>query len=162
MAWWHKTSKPEDEIIVYEKPGQIAPCDDPQKVIIIPKDPEPDLSTKPKDVVGYCFGFVCPKKHVFGTFETISIDGFKERRVCQTCGGIGKPATVKRTSESQWGSFERYEPFAGLVNKGKWGWFNAHWKGMGKLYSAWAGDKDIYWTKHEFVHYLESPKRRKK
>ena len=162
MAWWNKTSKPEDEIIVYGKPGQIIPCDDPEKVVIIPKDPEPDLSMKPKDVVGYCFGFVCPKKHVFGTFETISIDGFKERRVCQKCGGVGKPATVKRTAEAGWGDLSRGDFLTGDLPNSGWGWFNAHEKYIGRFYSKWVGDKGIYWTKHEFVHYLESPKRRKK
>ncbi len=163
MAFWNRTSKPEYKVpeCVYGRPGQVIQCDDPKEVVIVPEDPEPDLSTKPRDVVGYCFGFVCPKKHVFGTFENISIDGFKERKVCQTCGGVGKPATVKRTAEAQWGD-TTYRGRPDIDGEPKWEWFNAYWKGMGRLYSAWAGDAELIWTKYEFVHYLESPKRRKK
>ena len=171
MAWWHRkfpddgwTSKVSEAPlpeIVEAKPGEIIPCDDPKKVVIVPKDPEPDLSTKPKDVVGYCFGYACPKKHVFGTFETISIDGFKERRVCQKCGGVGKPATVKRTAEARWGYLSRRDSFTGTATNSGWGWFNYYWKYIGRSYHSYPAS-DLYWTNHEFVHYLESPKRRKK
>lgn len=168
MAWWHRdkrldagwTSKvseaPLPEILE-AKPGEIIPCDDPKEVVIVPKDPEPDLFTKPKDVVGYCFGYVCPKKHVGEKFDNITVDSYKERRVCQTCGSVSKPAVVKRTAEARWGDVA----YRGFVydKQAEWGWYNSC-TDSGRL-GCWA-PMNAYWTKHEFVHYLESPKRRKK
>jgi hypothetical protein len=166
MTWWNRKTKPPEPYVVEAKgtPGEIIPCDNPKETVIVPpKDPPPNLSTKPKDVVGYCFGYVCPKKHVMQTFDNISIDRYKERRVCQTCGGISKPATVKRTSEPQWGDLSYRLAFSdSVINKGEWGWYNAYWSHIGKLLSTWAGDKDLLWTRHEFVHYLDTPKTRKK
>lgn len=118
-----------------------------------PKDPEPDLSTKPKDLVGYCFGYVCPKKHVNSTFENISVDGYKERRACQTCGGVAKPAVVQRTAEARW--LDLGDRFAAIYHpqpyEPSWGWTLYRWRLA-----------DINWTAHKFVHYLDTPTRRKK
>jgi hypothetical protein len=192
MAWWNRKSKPEDEdqdpeatigsynfpppttIPLPPKPTP-APDSKPdlgnhtqevkehlEKVgIVVPKDPEPDLSTKPADVVGYCFGFVCPKKHVSKPFESITTDSFKERRVCQICGGVAKPATVKRTAEPRWSNCARPRVY-GLSPEPDWRWNNAYWSGIGSTYSTSSNDKNMIWTKHEFVQYLEIPKRRKK
>lgn len=172
MAWWNRSSKPEDEIpikdpsvvklkfgdsvrsqIIEAKPGQVITVDDPKEVVIAPKDPEPDLSTKPKDVVGYCFGYVCPKKHVQQPFESITLDGYKERRACQTCGGVSKPATVRRTAEPRWEDTSIVNIFERNPNP-SWGWTT--WQPRDWPWSQ------TWWTKYEFVHYLESPKRRKK
>lgn len=172
MAWWNRTSKPDDEPVsfqdIYEGKvamnhlGKIVPIENPKEPEVVPveppKDPIPDLSTKPKDVVGYCFGYVCPKKHVFATFENISIDGFKTRKVCQKCGGVGKPATVKRMAESRWGDLSHRDSFTGLLTNSGWGWYNSYMHHVGKTQN-WG---EPLWTEYEFVHYLESPKRRKK
>lgn len=141
---------PKDRLVLVEaKPGEIVPCDDPQNVVIVPpKDPEPDLSTKPKDIVGYCFGYVCPKKHVNSTFENITVDGYKERRACQTCGAVAKPAVIRRVAEGLWQDWGSYDFFA-KKHVSNWGW--RQW------YS-----RNYLWTKSEFVHYLDTPGRRKK
>ena len=160
MAWWNPKSKPEDTPeFVYGLPGQVIPCDNPEKVVIIPKDPEPDLSTKPKDVVGYCFGYVCPKKHVHAAFESIATDGYKERRVCQECGGVAKPAVIKRIAEAMWGNRAQRGGWD-RDPKADWGWYNCHVSSLGLC--LWAPLDGTLWTKYEFVHYLETPKRRKK
>ena len=153
-----KTYKlPADSLLVCQGlPGEIIPCDDQKAVEIIkPKDPEPDLATKPKDVVGYCFGYVCPKKHVSGTFETITLDGYNERRVCGTCGGVSQPSIVKKVAEAKWIDYSRSRRAPSTPN---WGWAQYYVKGSGP--SSWIGDP--MWTRYEFVHYLDSPKPRRK
>jgi len=164
MTWWnHKTKPGEPEVIVSTgKLGEIIPCDAPKNVVVVPpKDPEPDLSTKPKDIVGYCFGYVCPKKHVGKTFESVTVDGYGERRACQECGGVGKPAVVKRIAEPQWGN-TAHPDLLDPNPKPRWGWYNCYWKYLGWLLSKWANDEGMYWTRYEFVHYLDTPRRKKK
>lgn len=157
MSWWNPRSKPNDEperIHATGAPGEIISCDNPETAIIIPPpDPEPNLSTKPKDVVGYCFGFACPKKHVDQPFESISIDGYRERRICQTCGEVSKPAAVKRIAEARWVDRHKF-----LLSFGpEWVWRHNH------LVSGFSpANLTPQWSRHEFVHYLETPKRRKK
>lgn len=114
-----------------------------------PKPPEPDLSTKPKDIVGYCFGFACPKKHVQFTFESITVDDFKRRQACDTCGAVAKPAVVKRIAPPEW------------VASGKGMWRQYYLLNMGGSL-AWEDKTKPRWSVYEFFHYLESPKRRKK
>lgn len=117
-------------------------------------DPEPDLSTKPEDIVGYCFGYVCPKKHVNSTFENITVDGYKERRACQTCGGVAKPAVVKKIFEAQW-CLCKYSSFPETIDGfypppyDDWGWANPH-------------PRKGYFKRIEFVHYLDTSKPRRK
>jgi hypothetical protein len=170
MSWWNHKSKPDDPPeFVYGKPGtsvEVTIVDGKVLTEVIvpettPPDPEPDLATKPKDIVGYCFGYACPKKHLFSTFESVTVDGYKERRACQQCGAVAKPAVVKRTAEPQWGN-RAHIAIYDRNPKPNWGWFNAFWQGAGSLYSGWVNDPDLIWTKYEFVHYLETPKRRKK
>lgn len=165
MSWWNQSKcKDEPEVIVLSeepKPGQLIPCKNPATAVIKvepPKDPEPDLSTKPKDIVGYCFGYVCPKKHVNSTFENITVDGYKERRACQTCGGVAKPAVVRKLAEARWGVTNLY-----IINyymtRGRnsekpdpeWGWSQYGHQTACPL-----------WTLHEFVHYLDTSDRGKK
>jgi hypothetical protein len=101
--------------------------------------PAPYMATKPADVVGYCFGFVCPSHHVNYPFESITTDGLRERKVCQTCGEVSRPATVKTTAEAQW------------VHK----WFTSkdnhefEWT----QYSRFGRP---FWTKIEFIKFLEA------
>jgi hypothetical protein len=126
---------------------EIASCAGPQPHET-PKDPEPDLSTKPDDVVGYCFGYVCPEKHVFSFFDSITLDGYRIQRLCQKCGGIGAPAVVRRIAEATWRDFGFYDYY----KKEKypfWGWSQIY-------------DGLPIWTRYEFVHYLDSPKTRRK
>ena len=126
-----------------------------------PKDPESDLSTKPDDIVGYCFGYACPKKHTFGFFDSITLEGYNVRKPCPTCGGVSKPAVVKRTAEARWTDLAR--PSMWEENpEPKWGWYNSYSSGFGKS----IGWGETCWTRYEFVHFLDSPKpaakRRKK
>lgn len=158
MRWWNQSKwKDELEVIVLSeepKPGQLIPCKNPATAVIKvepPKDPEPDLSTKPKDIVGFCFGYVCPKKHVNSTFENITVDGYKERRACQTCGGVAKPAMVRRTAEASWINKAMPDPCNALPEP-DWEW---------RQYLLRTSFQTL-WTRHEFVHYLDTPGRRKK
>jgi hypothetical protein len=175
MTWWNRKSKPKDEITdpvgstagTYSVPldayANIPHPEATGKVIpyvnviaeTAPQKPEPDLSTKPEDYIGYCFGYVCPKKHVNSTFENITVDGYKERRACQYCGGVGKPAVVKRTAEPIWGMTNRarrlrQEWRGEVVEAPTWSW------------SLLYDDFTIRWMRLEFVHYLDTPKPRKK
>lgn len=136
-----KTPDPETELggIIYRAEKT------PEK----PPAPEPDLSTKPKDIVGYCFGFACPKKHVQFTFESITVDDFKRRQACDTCGAVAKPAVVKRIAPPEW------------VASGKGMWRQYYLLNMGGSL-AWEDKTKPRWSVYEFFHYLETPKRRKK
>ena|ERR1700761_928759 len=149
MSFWNKKKDFIDPI-----PLDKAIKDFPEQVQILPtekpKDPEPDLSTKPKDIIGYCFGFVCSKKHVNNTFESITVDGYKERKVCQTCGAITKPATVKRTSEAMWVDTNVIDFWSGHSGP-KYGWSQT-----GPNRYPW---KETWWTKLELVRFLDSPKK---
>ena len=166
MTWWNR--KPKEPENIFHGPsvqaesgtGKIIPCDHPKDVILVSKEPEPpppDLPTKPNDIVGYCFGYVCPKKHVNSTFENITVDGYKERRACQACGAVSKPAVVKRTAEAQWGNKAQPEVY-NLNPKPNWGWYNSYTHYFGKTLD-WGHP---LWTEHEFVHYLDTPKKTKK
>lgn len=110
-----------------------------------PPDPEPDLSTKPADIIGYCFGFACPKKHVQNTFESVTVDGYKERLACNACGAVAKPCVVKRIAEATWRDWQNslYRGYSGVSNP-YWGW------GQTSMYNG-----RIMWTRYEFFHYLE-------
>lgn len=112
--------------------------------------PPPDLSTKPADKIGYCFGWACPKRHVNGTFETINIEGHSERRVCQECGGICKPSVVKRTAEASWECIDILGRLGsdGFGIKYSWGWFQRY---------PYIVDPTmpLRWTKREFVRFLD-------
>ena len=104
--------------------------------------PPPDLSTKPKDIIGYCFGFSCPNHHIGKTFDSITMDRYGEQRVCQTCGEISTPAIVKRTAEAQW----IIENSIDCLRYGyipRYGWHQTYYM-----------SNDIIWTKHEFVRFL--------
>jgi hypothetical protein len=111
--------------------------------------PEPNLNTKPEDIISYCFGFVCPEKHIQEMFEAISVDGFKQRRACKKCGKLSEPCIVRQIAEARWECLNLdtiimfrmqnlYAPPA------KWGWDQS---GYGSV---------VYgWNKFEFVSYLE-------
>lgn len=158
MTWWNRKSRPEDEPEVFAaKSEEMIPCDRPEEAIILPQDPEPDLATKPEDIVGYCFGYACPKKHTFGYFDSITLDGYKSRKPCQECGGISKPAVIKRTAEAQWGN-TAYPSRFDFYPKPEWRWYNSYALGFGKS-RGWG---DTLWTSYEFVHYLNEPKPIKK
>ena len=158
MKWLKHVSEPE---IVVGNPGDIIPCDNPQTAIVVPPpDPLPDLSTKPDGIVGYCFGYACPKKHTFGYFDSITLDGYKIRKPCPKCGEVSKPAVIKRTAEARWGDKANPSVFD-LHPEPNWGWYNSYLPSFGKS----IGLGDILWTSHEFVHYLDQkprPRRRKK
>ena len=95
-------------------------------------DPKPDLSTKPVDKVGYVFGYVCSKKHVNDTFDSITVEGYNIRKPCQTCGLLARPAIIKKTSEARW------------VHASYWSFY----------YTYLSRDPAIGWTKYEFVRFL--------
>jgi hypothetical protein len=107
----------------------------------------PDLSTKPKDIVGYCFGFSCPYHHIGNIFESITVDRYGEQMVCQTCGEISTPAIVKRTAEAQWIIENSRDEMDCLRYKMKYmpryGWHQTYYMSNDKI-----------WTKHEIVRFL--------
>lgn len=113
--------------------------------------PPPDLSTKPKDIIGYCFGFSCPNHHIGDTFDLITMDKYGEQKVCQTCGEISTPAIVKRTAEAQWGdlsmSSQAWCSGSGIGYNPVYGWRQCFYMSL-----------DIIWTKHEFVKFLNDGK----
>ena len=155
MSWFKQCGTLSDDplVMLEDRPGTIIQRDKPEDVVIVPpKDPEPDLSTKPKDIVGYCFGYVCPKKHVNSMFENITVDGYKERRACQTCGGVAKPAVIRRTAEAQWNNRNEISMFERNPEP-NWGWSQTY---------GYYSNFETMWTQLEFVHYLDTPTRRKK
>jgi hypothetical protein len=159
MTWWtHKSEFEEEPEVLVGNPEDMLPCNNQQTAIITPhSDPEPDLSTKPKDIVGYCFGFACGNGHIENTFDSITLDRYSERKMCQKCGGISKPSVVKRVAEANWGD-KSYPSFPNNCHpEPKWGWYNHYARGFGKT----AGFGEILWTKYEFVHFLDSPKSHK-
>jgi hypothetical protein len=170
MNWWKKFTYEPTSGITTSKEGTVGDRFQPKisldeairsgeaQLLSVPEKPadhevacqEPNLSTKPKDIIGYHFGFVCPKKHVNTTFESITAEGYSERRVCQTCGAITKPATVKRTAEAQWENRDHSYRW-GLLPSPKWSW--SHYYNLSNGYLS------TRWTKHEFVRFLDSPKK---
>jgi hypothetical protein len=165
MTWWNLKSKPEDDVIedpvksvagIYSVPEDsfVNSYTDALKKSMpkITPDPEPNLSTKPADIVGYCFGYVCPKKHVGEKFEAISVDGYKQRRACQTCGVVSKPAIVRRISEAYWVDSHKYLTYFGP----NWGWRHNH---LSPGFSP--ANACPIWTRYEFVHFLDKPVRKR-
>lgn len=122
---------------------------------VVELDPGPDQSTKPKDIVGFCFSFACSSKHVVGgDIESIDIDKLKERRTCQKCGKITKIAIVKRTAEALWLKTYSYN-----------GWnipkiYSWEWRQHFKTYDNFGGGP--LWTKKEFVGFVGAEKARKR
>jgi len=125
-----------------------------------PKDPEPNMSTKPKDIVGYCLGYACPKKHVFGFFDSITPDQYDVRKPCPTCGGISKPAAIRKVCEARWVDHNMFSSYS-QPPKPDWRWRHDHFV-PGFSVVNWYPE----WSRYEFVHYLDPvkprPKRRKK
>lgn len=151
MTWWNKSRPSDKSEILVGVTGECLPCEDPKNVVVIPPPgPPPNLSTKPADKVEYCFGYVCPKKHVSSTFENITIAGYEERRACQVCGEVAKPASVKKIAEAQWEN---------VYGDGEWSW-RQNLVGPKNGYSpVWWFTR---WTRYKFVHYLDEPKPVKK
>lgn len=141
MFW----KKKQDEVIVLDKPlqlDQIIGCDNPETVKIIAPDPEPDLSTKPKDIIGYCFGFACADKHVANLLEEINTKTFGIVKMCQVCGKTSKLCKVKRTAEAQWG--EEYNSYRISNKVKKFEWIQCYSRGL-----------SILWTKYDFAGFLK-------
>ena len=110
------------------------------KVHAEPVNPEPDLSTKPVDKVGYTFGYVCSKKHINDTFDSVTVEGYNIRKPCQTCGLLARPAIIKQTAEAKW---VRGYGYSGMM----WVWRQS--------YVSEVSSKLItVWTKKEFVRFL--------
>jgi hypothetical protein len=114
------------------------------------KEPEPDLATKPKDIVGYCFGYVCPKKHISAMSDSITVDGWEKRLVCQTCAGVARLAVVRRFAEGRW--IDTQDPYLRGYN----GYSTPNWKWVQWLYGSYL------WGRCEFVRYLNVPKPRRR
>lgn len=133
------------------------PSENPKNVVVAPPpDPPPDLATKPADKVGYCFGYVCPEKHVNFPFENLTVDGLKERRACQTCGSAAKPASVRKICEAQWINHDRSSSYF-LPPEPDWRWRHNYFV-PGYSLANWLPK----WTRYEFVHFLDEPKPVKK
>lgn len=152
---WNKTvpAKSEIKITIEEAlskyPDKVETLSVPGK----PKDPPPDLSTKPDDIIGYCFGYVCPKKHVGETFESITMDGYKVRKVCGVCGRVSKPATVKRAAEAKWEDHGGYYRHSEMRDPA-WKW--SHKKPGYGWYIP-----NTRWTELTLVQFLDTPVRKK-
>lgn len=133
MTWWNQKSKPDDE-----------PASEP-----VQPDPEPDMSTKPEDEVGYCSGYACPEGHVEKTLEVVT-GRSDSRMVCQKCGKISKLAVVRRRAEYRWRkATRRYELFGPYSFE--WGWYNSWLTGYGLA----QGIGNLIWTKLEVVRFLD-------
>lgn len=117
------------------------------KVHAEPANPEPDLSTKPVDKVGYAFGYICSKKHVNYTFDSITVEGYNIRKPCQTCGLLARPAIIKQTAEAKWVQGYGHSPtsISDLRTSLNWVWKQCHYRN-GKVCPLW--------TKKEFVRFL--------
>ena len=186
MSWWNRSTvmpaTPLPRVVGLDSPEIEDPKSTPgyslgpprriensAKPVELPKDPdpEPDLSTKPKDIVGYCFGYVCPKKHIGGKFEEITVDGYKERRLCQECGAISQPAVIKQSAAPIWkdcgsytgGAFRYYD--GPRVADWKWTYNYTYKQTMVQNMSMSSQDHPV-WEKFEFVHYLDTPRKKKK
>lgn len=167
MTWWNRKSKPDDEIRDPEKsfggtysvpadrlvggtlpeaPGGVPYSPEPST------DPEPDLSTKPADIVGFCFGYACPEKHVMSFFESITTNEFNQRRACQKCGEVSRPAVVKRTAEPRWTDRSKSSRY-GRDTGPDWGWYIRHNSTFGLSLNF----GDPIWNKFEFVRFLDDP-----
>lgn len=153
MAFWNNKTY----TMVRDETGQLFQVEDGLASIPEPKPepPAPDLATKPADIVGYCFGFACPEGHVENTFETVTVDGYQERKVCQTCGQVSRPATVKRTSESEWVPGFKSDC---LGRPYRWDHSNMGWSNSGHYYDV----LHRQWTSYEFIRFLETGKKTKK
>jgi len=162
MFKWKKNKDAFTVEVVTGMPGDILPCDDPVNTVVLPKEPEifcgfpivePDLSTKPKDITGYCFGYACSKKHVDLPFDSITVDGYKERKVCQKCSGVSKPAIVKKVAEAVW----RDDGVPKYLSGETWiptGWIPG-WRWCQFVQGT------IMWNSYSFVRFLESARRKK-
>lgn len=106
--------------------------------IVLPH-PEPDMTTKPKDIVGYCFAFVCPKHHINRQLDSITINDSDIREVCSECGEVTKLATIKRSAEAQWVVSPNFYDT------------RYHWRQvsytLGKFYT--------HWNKLEFIKFID-------
>jgi hypothetical protein len=109
--------------------------------------PLPDLSTKPEDIVGYCFGFSCTDGHIGKIFDLITMDKYAEQMVCQTCGQISTIAIVKRTAEAQFLDLTLSNEIDcmrnGIKYKPHYGWVQHYYM-----------SDYIVWTRKEFVKFL--------
>jgi len=135
MFWKNK----KEEVIVldtYPKPGTCIPCDNPETVKIIAPDPEPDLDTKPEDVIAYSFGYACPQKHIGQYVDSIAEKDIKSIKVCQICGKIARLCTVKKTAESRW---RVYRGCSDGIPRGGWECIFNH----------------PYYSKHEFANWVK-------
>jgi hypothetical protein len=149
MSWFKKTEPgdpvdsgmktykvPGDRLVMIEaRPGEIIPCDDPQKVVIVPpKDPEPTdcLSrSKPPDIVLFRPGLACNDRHVGALSPDNRVENIPNGTwLCSVCGKNCRPALIKEVK--------------------------THF--LGYLSYRWENTVDH----REFVHFLDSPKPRRK
>lgn len=144
------------EIIELDKPlvaGQIIPCNDPGNLEIVVKDQEPDLSTKPKDKIGYCFGYACADRHVGFFLDSITATDAEVIKACQTCGKNAKLCSVKKTAEAQWYRWVDIDPGTKRLPDE---WFWTH-----RVYYPYGSIAGINWTKHEFNGFIRRYKSKK-
>jgi hypothetical protein len=135
-----KTDKSTVNVEIDIKVSEV-PAPTPAPVETKPEPPAPDLATKPADIVGYCFGYVCPAHHVNETFDQITLEGYSSRKVCNKCGEVTRPATVKRTAVATWQRM--------IVD---------HFRTPLRIKWEWVQRYDftrIIWNKHEFIKFLD-------
>jgi hypothetical protein len=130
----------------------------PDKVQVLetPTDPPPDMSTKPKDIVEYCFGYACPKKHVFDLFDSITPAGYDTQKACPKCGELAKPSVIRKIAEPVWRKLIS-DMSSEINDESEFKWRTTSLVGYRKI---------TLWSRYEFVHYLDPvkprPRRRKK
>jgi hypothetical protein len=143
MTWWNRES------LVPKLPsdcaGDVIPAP-PKEPTVAPEDPEPDLSTKPKDFWEFRLGLACRKKHPIAVDETgqLGAPGLAKINpiICSHCGSMIIYAVFKILKTHEWRDVLR----SYYNSKPAWGW------------EPWPKD----WGDWKFVHYLDTPRRKKK
>ena len=119
-----------------------------------PSKPEPVLAEKPDDITEFCFAFVCPDKHINRPdIDKIGPNDTDVSKVCQECGKLTKLATIKKISEATWNVY-----FDNYSEK-----YRTYWSHNGpyRVYNGFV-QRDVIWTKREFVNFVNKPSRKKK
>lgn len=164
MSWWNRDTTTPTPYVVEDPKKSLArtysiPADalvnhpnsfaealaqaSPEKI----KDPEPDLSTKPKDFWEFRLGLACQKN--------------KHRGAVDERGDLGAPglAKVNPIICSHCGSMIVYAVFR-ILKTHLWRDF---WAGYHTVKSVWGWEPfPKNWGDWKFVHYLDTPGRGKK
>lgn len=112
---------------------------------------EPDYSTKPADIIGYCFGYACPSGHVHNTFDKLDMNDLHLWHVCQQCGEVSRVCTVKRIAEAQWKPYctkEVMHKVTFLITRT----FEHRWEQV--TFIGFGRGSRVTWTQTEFIRFV--------